>query len=171
MIETSVKYKVHWRTHPNGFTCCGPGRNGLDSTPDKAMVTCIKGQYAAGLIPSPYTGPKTKPRRGWAQRITDSIERSYNNNRPMDQTAVNILAMLKGAGWMAPKRILPTKPDFLPGDSRSPGPDFRIKPQLVMCRKCFRASSMTSWNGSNTRADDRCHVCATDSDVLGAVRP
>lgn len=93
------RYKIHWQTHPNGFTCCGPGRNGLDSTTDKSLVTCIKGQYAMGLIPSPYTGPKTKSRKGWVRRITDSIERSYENNQPMDLAARNILSMMKAAGW------------------------------------------------------------------------
>ena len=94
-----MKYKVHWETHPNGYTCCGPSSCSRESTTDKAKITCIKGQYAARLIASPYTGPKRQGKKGWACRITDSIERSYENNRPMDVAARNILAMMKSAGW------------------------------------------------------------------------
>lgn len=43
--------------------------------------------------------------------------------------------------------------------------------RVVMCRKCFRSSSFSNWNASETLAADTCSVCATDSDVLGLVAP
>ena len=97
-----MKYKVHLRVHPNGFTCCGPGRNGLDSTEDCAKVTCKKGLYRAGLIPSPYTGPKNKHVLSWPRRVEKSIKLSLwqsGDDPDWGKAARNVLAMLRAGGW------------------------------------------------------------------------
>lgn len=93
--------KIHLIVNPNGYTCCGPNEGGrYETAASKEQVTCMKGRWQAGLAPSPYSSTHQKKRKkGWASRITNSIERSYNNNLPMDQTAVNILSMMKAGGW------------------------------------------------------------------------
>lgn len=95
-------YKVHLRTHPNGFTCCGPARNGLDSTGDTAKVTCLKGRYAARLIPSFYTGPKNRAAVSWTARVEKSIVRSMwksGDDPDWGRAARNVLSMLHAGGW------------------------------------------------------------------------
>ena len=100
--------KVHLQVHENGFTCCGPN-NGhqLEATEDKTKVTCIKGQYRAGLIPSPYTGPKNRRPRSWTWRIARTIKHAawkhYDGVEPdYAVMARNVMSLLKSGGWRRP---------------------------------------------------------------------